>query len=116
MELIERYGQEFLEENDPDSAPRAMSEIEENFSVSDALMSAFFGYDFTPNNFKDKNEDKFNPNQDYFALNGYGNFISIDNRFLDSYLNENIDEDSFIEWLDDKGYFDFDDDTIYFFD
>ena len=54
------------------------------------------------------NNDSFNPNDSYFRLNGYGNGESIP--YLDDYLKDMIDEESFYNWCIDEGYFESDED------
>ena len=102
-ELKQEYGQEYLQEKQPDDMIYQMDEIDELFSSAwDALRGAFFGgrygYD----------QDSFNPNDDYFYFNGYGNLVSVP--YLDEYLNNEIDDDNFIEWCKEQGYYEENDD------
>lgn len=108
-EMIEDYGFEYLSEKDPDSEPYSMDEFNELTSYADdpleAITRAFYGgrYGF-------KN-DSFNPNDEYFAYNGYGNLISIKDYDINDYLKENIDESYFYDWCVDQGYFESDEDN-----
>lgn len=78
-----------------------MGEIDEHFqSPSDALRSAYFG--------------SFNPNDDFFTYNGYGNLETIHERDLDYYMEDF--ESDIIELLESRreleefiGYIDLDD-------
>ena len=54
------------------------------------------------------NNDSFNPNDSYFRVNGYGNAESIP--YLDDYLKDMMDEESFYNWCIDEGYFESDED------
>ena len=47
-------------------------------------------------------------NDDYFRFNGYGNVESIP--YLDDYLKDMIDEESFYDWCVEQGYFESDED------
>ena len=97
-DLKQQYGQEYLQEKYPDDMIYPMDEIDELFSSAwDALRGAFFGgrYGF--------DQDSFNPNDDYFHFNGYGNLVSIP--YLDEYLKNEIDDDNFIEWCKEQGYY-----------
>lgn len=102
-EMIEDYGFEYLSEKDPDSEPYSMDEFNELTSYADdpleAITRAFYGgrYGF-------KN-DSFNPNDEYFAYNGYGNLISIKDYDINDYLKEHIDESYFYDWCVEEGYF-----------
>lgn len=97
-ELKQKHGQEYLQEKHPDDMIYPMDEIDELFSsVWDALRGAFFGgrygYD----------KDSFNPNDDYFYFDGYGNLVSV--TYLDEYLDNEINDDDFIEWCKEQGYY-----------
>lgn len=107
-EMVEDYGFEYLSEKDPDSEPYDMNEFNELTSYRDdpleAITRAFYGgrYGF-------KN-DSFNPNDEYFAYNGYGNLISIQDYDINDYLKEHIDEPYFYDWCVEQGYFESDED------
>ena len=53
--------------------------------------------------------DSFNPNDEYFAYNGYGNLVSINERDLNKYLNDYVDEEEFYNYCVDNGYFESED-------
>ena len=96
-EIVSQYAYEYLSENNPDKCLYSMDEFDElmNGSVEEngALWLAqriFFG--------------DFNPNHDYFYFNGYGNLESTD--YADSYYEDEIDRDYFLEWCDGQGYLD----------
>ena len=105
---IEDYGFEYLSEHDPDLEPYDMGEFNELTNYGDdpleAITRAFYGgrYGF-------KN-DSFNPNDEYFAYNGYGNLISIKDYDINDYLKEHIDESYFYDWCVEQGYFESDED------
>ena len=107
-EMIEDYGFDYLIENNPDAEPYDMGEFNELTTYRDdpleAITRAFYGgrYGF-------KN-DSFNPNDEYFAYDGYGNLISIKDYDINDYLKEHIDEEYFYEWCVDEGYFESDED------
>ena len=52
--------------------------------------------------------DSFNPNDNWFRVNAYGNGESIP--YLDDYLKDMIDEESFYDWCVEQGYFESDED------
>ena len=107
-EMIEDYGFEYLSEHNPDAEPYSMDEFNELTSYQDdpleAITRAFYGgrYGF-------KN-DSFNPNDEYFAYDGYANLISIKDYDINDYLKDHIDESYFYEWCVDEGYFESDED------
>lgn len=106
-ELIREYGVEYMQENNMyDETPYPMDELEEltNYTALDAITRAFYGYQWT--GVKKEERDEFNPNDDYFAFNAYGNLISIPDYWYDEYIKSQIDEDYFIEWCMEQGYID----------
>lgn len=113
-ELLRQYGNEFLQEHQPDDCIYEMDMISEFITdVWEALRSSFYGYDWAPGADSDHNlREQFNPNRDYFAFNGYGNLVSIDGYYYTDWLDCFIDEDEFIEWCQEQGYIDEDDDSV----
>lgn len=98
-DMLEEYGFKFLGNTDTDSVPLEMGMIDKiGFKPLDAIERAFHGGRF---GFK---KDSFNPNDDWFAFNEYGNFVSINDRDLLEYLEEKIDESDFFEWCLRQGY------------
>lgn len=55
---------------------------------SEILRRAFFGYDEPYAQFEIRSS--FNPNREYFYLNGYGNLVSTDERDYSGYLDEDF--------------------------
>lgn len=101
--MIEDYGMEYLQETDSDNEPIDMDSFNDYLDNPwEAVRSAFYGgrYGF--------DRDSFNPTDDYFRFNGYGNVESIP--YLDDYLKDMIDEESFYDWCVEQGYFESDED------
>lgn len=97
-DMLDDYGMEYLQEKDLDIAPTPMEDLIEFFdSPLEAIRSAFYGGRYCCEN------DPFNPNDDYFCFNGYGNLESIP--YLDDYLRDMIDEKLFYKWCIKQGYF-----------
>ncbi|AVJ48892.1 hypothetical protein [Lactobacillus phage PMBT4] len=71
-----------------------MEELDEYYQEvepSEILRRAFFGYDEPYS--KSDVKSSFNPNRDYFYINGYGNLVSTDERDYSDYLDEEFVED-----------------------
>ena len=71
-----------------------MEELDEYYQGTDpleVLRRAFFGYDDVCSTSEKK--APFNPNRDYFYINGYGNLVSTDERDYRAYLDEEFVED-----------------------
>ena len=102
-DMLNDYGMEYLQENDSDKAPFEMDMLGEVWDDPlEAVTRTFYGGRHGFNN------DSFNPNDSYFRVNGYGNAESIP--YLDDYLKDMIDEESFYNWCIDEGYFESDED------
>ena len=102
-DMLDDYGMEYLQENDSDNEPLEMDMLGEIWNDPlEAVTRTFYGgrYGF--------DRDSFNPNDDYFRVNAYGNGESIP--YLDDYLKDIIDEESFYDWCVEQGYFESDED------
>ena len=102
-DMLNDYGMEYLQENDSDNEPFEMEMLGEIWNDPlEAVTRTFYGgrYGF--------DRDSFNPNDSYFRLNGYGNGESIP--YLEDYLKDIIDEESFYDWCVEQGYFESDED------
>lgn len=102
-DMLNDYGMEYLQENDSDNEPIDMDSFDEYLdSPWEAVRSAFYGGRFG------FDRDSFNPTDSYFRFNAYGNVESIP--YLDDYLKDMIDEESFYDWCVEQGYFESDED------
>ena len=102
-DMLEDYGMEYLQENDSDNEPIDMDSFDEYLdSPWEAVRSAFYGGRFG------FDRDSFNPTDPYFRFNAYGNVESIP--YLEDYLKDIIDEESFYNWCVEQGYFESDED------
>ncbi len=103
--LVSEYGKDYLYEEQPDDALMELDEENVKMACGDDAMKilqrAFFGYDFNPYN-EDKKE-AFNPNRDYFFLNGYAHMVSVDEGDVDEYLKYAISSNEFVEWCIREG-------------
>ena len=102
-DMLDDYGMEYLQENDSDNEPLEMDMLGDIWNDPlEAVTRTFYGgrYGF--------DRDSFNPNDDYFRVNAYGNGESIP--YLEDYLKDIIDEESFYDWCVEQGYFESDED------
>lgn len=105
--LVGEYGRDYLIEEQPDDALMELDEENVKMACGDdainILQRAFHGYDFNPYNSDSK--EPFNPNRDYFFLNGYANMVSVDDGDVDEYLKYAINsKEDFVEWCIREGY------------
>lgn len=109
-ELVDQYGEEYVQEYYPDDMLYPMDMVSEFITdVWEALRSSFYGYDYNPHR-DDDHREQFNPNRDYFAFNAYGNLVSIESYDRVSWLERMIDESEFVQWCVEQGYIDEDED------
>ena len=102
-DMLDDYGMEYLQENDSDNEPIDMDSFDEYLdSPWEAVRSAFYGGRFG------FDRDSFNPTDPYFRFNAYANVESIP--YLEDYLKDIIDEESFYNWCVEQGYFESDED------
>lgn len=101
--LIDEYGREYLIEEQPDDQVFDLDDDGIKTACGDDALNivqrAFYGgrYRFE--------QDPFNPNDEYFYMNAYGNMYSLKDYDLHDYLEETIDgKDDFIEWCVNNGY------------
>lgn len=102
-DMLNDYGMEYLQEEQSDDEPFEMDMLGEIWNDPlEAVTRTFYGgrYGF--------DRDSFNPNDDYFRVNAYGNGESIP--YLEDYLKDMIDEESFYDWCVEQGYFESDED------
>lgn len=101
--LIDSYAQEYLDNEQSEDAPMPLDE--DNISVMagndclNAICRAFFGSRFNYEN------DNFNPNDEFFYVNAYGNFVSIrDKNDLHDYIVSILDTESFLQYCIDNDF------------
>ena len=103
-EMAENYGNEYLQEHQPDDCVESMDLLDDIYSEvspTEVLRRAFFGGRYGFEN------DSFNPNDDYFYFDGYGNLVSVtDYDYIDCLKSQIDNEESFKEWCVEMGYFD----------
>lgn len=101
--LIDSYAQEYLDNTHCEDAPMPLDEdnisILTDYNCLNAISRAFCGY-----RFKYENEN-FNPNDEFFYVNVYGDFVSIrDKDDLHDYIVSILDTDSFLQYCIDLQY------------
>ena len=68
-----------------------LDDLYDGFDPLTLLRLAFYGYDDDGSTLEKKAQ--FNPNRDYFYINGLGNFVSTDKQDYSDYLDENLVEE-----------------------
>ena len=76
------------------------SEFYSSYDAEEVARRCFYGHD------EWNEESSFNPNREFFYLNGYGNPISIDyvgyNEYADKFMCSQLDEDALAEYIADN--------------
>lgn len=99
--LIEEYGQDFLYDKSEDDILYSMDSFDEFFegvSPLEAVTRTFYGGRYK------WDDEPFNPNDEYFYINAYGNYYSVNEYDKLDYLQSCIGymKEEFIEWLKDN--------------
>lgn len=100
------------EKGDPDNTLEEMEYLDELAQCggdwskpSYILTRAFYGHSYSrfANEPEHKNEE-FNPNEEYFTFNGYGNLVSVSKFNWAHYWASILDESGYIEHAEREGY------------
>ena len=102
-ELVSVWNEYCSSTNKCDDYIESMDNFDELYSGYDPLdvaMRVFYGHD------EWNKESSFNPNRDFFYLNGYGNPVSIDyigyNEYADKFMCPVLDEDALADFITDN--------------
>ena len=103
-EMALQHGHEFISEMSPDDMLYEMDFIGEIWPEPlEAIRRTYYGgRSGFPN-------DSFNPNDEYFYVNAYGNAYSVPDYDADTYILDTIKQsgiEEFYEWCVDNGYTD----------
>lgn len=105
-ELLERYGMEYLQENNVDASLYDMGEFEDLLgqeSASDVFSLGVNAYSYITGDPGNKS-DRWMWNDDYFFYDSYGNICSIAESQLSDYYSYHIDRRDFMSWCEEMGY------------
>lgn len=100
------------EHGDPDYALEDMEYLDELAECggdwgkpSFVLARAFYGHRYSRfANEPDYKEGEFNPNDEYFTFNGYGNLVSVNRLDWGHYWASILDEEGYINAAEDEGH------------
>ena len=109
-ELIENYGEDYLNETAGswEDYVHTMDDLEyylESEGLEWILCRMYYGGVWTNNGFD--SSQTFNPLDDYYVVNAYGNFFSMNEYAKAPWIREKIEEwgtDDFIQWCSEQGY------------
>lgn len=104
-EMLEEYGISYLDDVNPEDAPQYLSEADvyvESQGLEWVLNRVLYGGQWFADDYQ---FEKFDAQAEYFVVNGYGNWFSLDDYHLPQYLKWIIEEDEFKTWCLENGYF-----------
>lgn len=116
-EMLKQYGIEYMSENASDNQDcvNYMEDLEyvmEAEGLDFLLDRLYFGGQWIRGDFNSK--ETFDHHEEYFVVNGYGNFYSLSDYYLDDYIKDIIEnvygEEEFYDWCVEQGYFESDED------
>lgn len=101
------------EHSDPDNALEDMGYLEELCACGGdwgnpvyVLQRAFYGHRYNRFAADGRECEPFNPNDEYFTFNGYGNLVSVSKYDWGHYWASTIDEEGYINAAEDDGRLD----------
>lgn len=116
-EMVEDYGEEYLNEvgSDWEDYVHTMDDLEYYLEKEDLnwlLNRIYFGGQYINGDFNTK--ETFDPNEEYYVVNGYGNFYSLSEYYKNDFIKDKIEElndgeESFYDWCIEEGYFESED-------
>ena len=100
------------EHGDPDDSLEDMGYLDELAECggdwgkpSYVLARAFYGHRYSRfANEPDHKAEEFNPNDEYFTFNGYGNLVSVNRFDWEHYWASILDEEGYINAAEDEGH------------
>ena len=99
------------EHGDPDDALEDMGYLEELCACGGdwgnpvyVLQRAFYGYRYSRFAADGRERESFNPNDEYFTFNGYGNLVSVCEYDWGHYWASILDEESYVNAAEDEGH------------
>lgn len=117
-EMVEDYGEEYLNEvgSDWEDYVHNMDDLEYYLEKEDLnwlLNRIYYGGQYIKGDFNTK--ETFDPNEEYYVVNGYGNFYSLSEYYKNDFIKDKIEElndgeESFYDWCVEEGYFESEDD------
>ena len=117
-EMVEEYGEEYLNDvgNDWEDYIHNMDDLEYYLEKEDLnwlLNRMYYGGQYIKGDFNTK--ETFDPNEEYYVVNAYGNFYSLPEYYKNDFVKDKIEylddgEESFYNWCVDNGYFESDED------
>lgn len=114
-DMLSQYGIEFLQEKHEDfqDCVNYMDDLQyilESEGLEWLLDRLYFGGQWIRGDFNSK--ETFDHHDEYFVVNGYGNFYSLSDYYLDDYVKDTVesvyDEEEFYDWCVEQGYFESD--------
>ena len=107
------FNEYIREHDDPDNELNDMGYLEEMCACGGdwgnpmfVLQRAFYGYRYSRFAKDGREREPFNPNDEYFTFNGYGNLVSVSDYDWGHYWASILDEDGYIEAAKKEGHLD----------
>ena len=106
--MLDQYGNDYLYDNvNGEGIVDSMDMFEEhieNMNGYDAFMAALFAYEYDGKDDWEGHQRSFSLNDDWFAIDAYGHYVSMNNNERMEWYNRSIDDNYFIDWLIENGY------------
>lgn len=110
VDSVLSFNEWIREKGNPDNALEDMEYLDELAECggdwakpSYMLARAFYGYRFNPYDPNGEHHEAFNPNDDYFTFNGYGNLVSVREWDWAAYWAINLNVSEYLDYVEETG-------------
>lgn len=107
-EMLDQYGNDYLDETARgESRVESMDLIEDylaNMDGYDAFMAGLYAYQYDGKGDWEGHQRSFSMNDEWFTVDAYGHYMSMNDNERMEWYNRSIDDDYFIDWLIENGY------------
>jgi len=106
-EMLDQYGNDYISENRGEEQVYEMGLLAEFLSERDPLdvfSDALWAYQYDGKDDWEEHQRDFSLNDEWFAIDAYGHYVSMNDNERMEWYNRSIDDNYFIDWLIENGY------------
>lgn len=106
-EMLDQYAYDYITDMNGEEQVYEMDLLEEELSNRNALdvfTAALYAYQYDGKDDWEGHSKDFNLNDEYYAIDAYGHYVSMNERERLEWYDRSIDDNYFIDWLIENGY------------
>ena len=107
-EMLDQYSEEYLNEmSGGERVVEPMDYLEDwlaNMDGYDAFTAGLYAHRYDGKDDWEGHSIDFSLNDEWFSVDAYGHYVSMNDREKMEWLNDSIDDNYFIDWLIENGY------------